>query len=433
MKTAVESFGAAPLRVKAATHLRWLIVIVPFLMWFFGTGEKLNVGVAIANRAFLQEMGLVNHNAALGGLTSWLLIGYGVSALPWGFVIEKIGARSAAVIATLLGGIAMVSFGVATSLGVLYASRFILGLAEGILHPLRYALVARWFPFEERGRATGVWWCATGVGSALLTPAFAALVVSYGWRSSFIGYGLGVTVVLLPLILVLVRDDPARQRWMNRREIDWIEAGQAVPPAVQRQIDATNTATTNGIWRSPMFWVNGLCNLANSQIHWGLLTWGIAYLVTVRHISLLHSGLFIGFGFCLSIFLTLSIGYGSDWIRRRAPFGMALYTLIFIALLVALVASSAVISAVALAIAIGATQSGGSVYQTMLHSFLPPESIARGTGMQAFTINVLAAASPFIVGVVIGTHGNWTAGFIWLLIWPIIAFGTMVQCARWHL
>jgi sugar phosphate permease len=433
MKAVADSVTPARSLVSIMPGLRWLIVVVPFLMWFFGTGEKLNVGVVIADNVFLQQTGLAQNHAALGGLTSWFLIGYGISALPWGFVIEKIGSRTSAFMAASLCGIAMIWFGLAHSIIEFYCSRFVLGLAEGILHPLSNALIARWFPFNERGRATSVWWCATGFGSALLTPTFAVLVVALGWRASFVGYGVVVTVILLPLIVLLVGDDPARKRWMGKVELDMIKAGQVLPAAVQRQIEATNTATTKGSSRNPVFWTNALCNLANSQIHWGTLTWGIAYLVAVRHISLLHSGIFVGGGFALSILLTLFIGYGSDRWQRRAPFGMALYTLIFLALVVALVSTNAIVSAVSLAIGIGATQSGGAVYQTMLHSFLPPQTIARGTGMQAFVINVLAAVSPFLVGVLIGTHENWTAGFIWLLFWPIVAFCTMIQCNRWGL
>jgi sugar phosphate permease len=414
-------------------YLRWLIVVVPFLMWFFGTGEKLNVGVVIASRPFLQEMDLVNHNAVLGSLTSWFLVGYGISALPWGFVIDRIGTRNTALLATMLGFVAMLWFGMATSVPQLQISRLLLGVAEGVLHPFSNALIARWFPFKERGRATGIWWCATGFGSAMLTPVFAGLIISLGWRDAFIGYGVMTTVVLTPLILALVCDNPRQKTWMSPAELDYIEVGQHLPDSVQRQIDATNTATTSGILRSKVFWMNSLCNLANSQIHWGTLTWGITFLVVVRHISLLNSGLFVGAGFALSILITLGIGYGSDLVGRRAPFGIALYALIFAMLLLSLVAPWSYVSAAALAIAIGTTQSGGAVYVTMLHSFMPSGSIARGTGMQAFAINILASVSPLAIGFLIGTHGNWTAGFIFLLIWPMIALWTMVCCTKWGL
>jgi MFS family permease len=147
----------------AVGYLRWLIVIVPFLMWFFGTGEKLNVGVVIANKPFLEEMNLVGHNPTLGSLTSWFLIGYGVSALPWGFVIDRIGTRNTALLATLLDFIAMIWFGMGTNTLQLQTSRLLLGISEGVLHPFSNALIARWFPFKERGRATGIWWCAVRI------------------------------------------------------------------------------------------------------------------------------------------------------------------------------------------------------------------------------------------------------------------------------
>jgi MFS transporter, OFA family, oxalate/formate antiporter len=70
------------------------------------------------------------------------------------------------------------------------------------------ALVSRWF-VERRGLALGFTALGVGIGGLLLPPLVAHSVPIIGWRSVWRIGGLVIGLVVLPLIVLLVRDRPA--------------------------------------------------------------------------------------------------------------------------------------------------------------------------------------------------------------------------------
>ena len=68
-------------------------------------------------------------------------------------------------------------------------------------------VVARWFN-KRRGTALSVLGSASMTGMSLLVPGVTWLILTVGWRTTYMLIGLGVLVLMLPLCLLVVRDSP---------------------------------------------------------------------------------------------------------------------------------------------------------------------------------------------------------------------------------
>jgi MFS family permease len=86
----------------------------------------------------------------------------------------------------------------------------------GVLVPLGLAgtgpviasgVVARWFS-KRRGTALSVLGSASMTGMSLLVPAVTWLILTTGWRTTYVLIAGGVLVLVLPLCLWVVRDSP---------------------------------------------------------------------------------------------------------------------------------------------------------------------------------------------------------------------------------
>ena len=70
------------------------------------------------------------------------------------------------------------------------------------------AVVSRWF-IARRGLALGILGAAMSAGQLIFTPVFMHLDMTYGWRSTTLLVALLTGIVALPLIMLLMRDNPA--------------------------------------------------------------------------------------------------------------------------------------------------------------------------------------------------------------------------------
>src|SRR5450756_3126380 len=94
-----ESSGFADRRSTDMAHRyltrRWLLVAPALLLlWITGQVDKTHHSLIVADRPFLQELGLAGHNPELGGLMSAFFVGYGVSIFAWGFLVDRFGPVS---------------------------------------------------------------------------------------------------------------------------------------------------------------------------------------------------------------------------------------------------------------------------------------------------------------------------------------------------
>jgi len=72
------------------------------------------------------------------------------------------------------------------------------------------ALISRWF-VRRRGLALGLSAFGIGLAGVLLPPAIAALLPAVGWRTIWRGAGVLIAVVVVPIVLLSIRNRPAEE------------------------------------------------------------------------------------------------------------------------------------------------------------------------------------------------------------------------------
>lgn len=423
--------SAAKAAVSAKTgpigHRRVNILVMMFLICGFDFWEKTTLGLAVANTGFLHTFNLAPHAVVLGALTSIGLVGYGIGNLVWGFVVDRLGARTAGAANFFMGAIALIGIGLSPTLGSLMICQFIVGLSTGATFAIANQLSATWLPFGERGRAIGVAWMGVGLFPTLLVPIMALLMVSIGWRAAYWVLGLTLGIILVPIYFLVVRDAPEKDPRIQPAELQLIQGGRRLPAAGKATLKS-DTSTTVGILKAGIFWLDVIYTVANGQVMWGMMGWAIVYLVTARHLSFAASGIYMALATALQVVVAFVLGWSTDRLGgRRAPAGIVLWVVAIIAIVVCFKVPAAAVALIGFIFMRSTAPNGPVIGQAILHSVIPPKSMGRGAGMQACINNVLAAISPIMVGALFSVHHDWTLPLVWLLLWSLIALGVMIR------
>ncbi len=158
----------------------------------------------------------------LGALTVCMLAGSGLRSV-FGVYIKPMEAEfgwtrgalsgAAAVSLLLLGAVGLALGAIGSSfiqklwhVYVMTGVFMALG-AGGVALTTGSTVVARWFE-ARRGLAIGIAAGGMSAGQLIVIPLATALTVWFGWRTSFLWLGIGLLVLVLPVCLALIRNNP---------------------------------------------------------------------------------------------------------------------------------------------------------------------------------------------------------------------------------
>lgn len=150
------------------------------------------------------------------------LMTFSLGAIGGGMLTSRLGSRKVSLIGALLAGSGMILsgminqfsqllllFGIAASLG----ASFVVIVAT--------SLVVKWF-IRNRGLAVGVMASGSGMGTLLVPPIAAYLIIHYGWRESY--FILGSVFLALFLVAAYFMQTPEDR---SMKPLGWIEMSQA--------------------------------------------------------------------------------------------------------------------------------------------------------------------------------------------------------------
>jgi MFS family permease len=110
---------------------------------------------------------------------------YALLLFPGGALVDRLGARRVALAGLCLFAIGAAAGAVASSLGLLVATRVLQGAGAGLVSPAALAGAVSGFPPERRGSALGIWGASAGA-SNLVGPLLGGLLtVGFGWRANW--------------------------------------------------------------------------------------------------------------------------------------------------------------------------------------------------------------------------------------------------------
>ena len=234
---------AAPRRL----HPAWVVLGALTLAMLAGSGLRSVFGVYI--KPMEAEFGWTR--GALSGAAAISLLLLGASGPVAGRLADRFGPLRVIGGALFLLGIGSIGASFVTQLWHVYVATGLvmalgaggLGLATGT------AVVARWFE-SRRGLVIGIAAGGMSAGQLIIIPLATALTVYFGWRASFLWLGLGLLVLVLPIALWLVRDDPSHRGLRPY--------GATGPIQTRAQAQATQNAARVSVVeaaQTPQFWL----------------------------------------------------------------------------------------------------------------------------------------------------------------------------------
>jgi MFS family permease len=190
---------------SARVFFGWYVVAAFAVMALFSAGLRFAVG------PFLKPMvaDLAVDRASFSLVISLSLLLYGLCIPLIGRLMERVGTRIVVVGGALVLGGSLAATGLITRLWqfyLLYGVGASVGLAA-ISHVVGVAVIARWF-VKRRATALSILAGASAAGMSLLTPVLAWLILTLGWRWTFLAVGVAAVIVVVPLGFWVIRDSP---------------------------------------------------------------------------------------------------------------------------------------------------------------------------------------------------------------------------------
>ena len=344
----------------------------------------------------MRDLGMNKGTAGL--LNSLTLLASGIGGVLFGFIADRVGRKRALMASILTYSICSFGSGFSTSIFMLAAFRFVLGLGMGGEWNTGATLVAETWPTELRAKAISIVQSSWAIGYAL-AALVAGVVLHYAsWRAVFF-------VGVLPALVTLwIRKGvPESEMWRERHEA--LNASQAARVDVASYV-STEQSGFASIFRPPYgrhTMVLLFVNFFGMFAWWGLFTWIPPYLslpveqggrgfgvmgTTTLLVVLNLCGMFPGYA---------SFGWVADFLGRRTSFVLYLFIAALLVPLYAIARAPAVLLVLGAAVAFFGTGmfSGSGI----IGSEIFPTSVrASALGFTYNGARTMSSIAPFIIG-----------------------------------
>jgi MFS family permease len=183
----------------------WWVVAAFSVMTFTSTGVRHAVGPFL--KPIVDDLGL--DRASFSAVIALSLFLYGVFMPLAGMALDRYSVRLVTAVGTAVLVISLILTAVVRNFwefAAVYGVLVPLGLA-GTGPVIASGVVARWFS-RRRGTALSVLGSASMTGMSLLVPAVTWLILTTGWRLTYVLIAGVVLALVMPLCLWVVRDSP---------------------------------------------------------------------------------------------------------------------------------------------------------------------------------------------------------------------------------
>jgi MFS family permease len=229
----------------------WFVVALCFLTTITSAGVRSSPSVLI--HPLEAEFGW--SRALIASAISMNLLLFGVAAPVSGYLIDRYGPRK-----VMLGSLMLLIVGVSGTIAMSQFWQFflvwgiIVGVGAGGVGSVLTATVGnRWF-VARRGLALGILGSASSTGQLIFLPFFMAMIAYSGWRIGSMTL-IVIAIVLLPLIFLFMRDDPA-DVGLEPYGAGQTGAAKAAGTAGLRGMSARKaTITAREVVTHPTFWL----------------------------------------------------------------------------------------------------------------------------------------------------------------------------------
>jgi ACS family D-galactonate transporter-like MFS transporter len=254
--------------------MRWVVIFLCFLAIAVNYVDRANLAVAAPQ----IEKALGIGPAEMGFILSGFFWTYALMQMPFGWFVDRVGARIALPLAVGWWSLFTAATAVTTSVAGMFGCRLLLGVGEAGAYPSCAKLVSQWFPPKERAIATSIFDSGSRVGSALSIPVVALIIGTLGWKAAFVLTGLLGAVWIVGWFVI----------YRNPVEDAIVAALDAAPAARPR--GEQDKVTWASLFRHRTLWGMMLGFFCLNFVIYFFITWFPSYLVQTRGFSLKSLG-----------------------------------------------------------------------------------------------------------------------------------------------
>src|SRR2546425_10351384 len=391
----------------ARTRVRYGILALLFIGVVINYLDRANLALALP----VIGKELVLTTVEKGLILSAFGWSYVLMQIPGGIIIDRFGPRLTFAVSLFTWSVVTMLQGLARNAATFIGMRVVLGITEAPAFPLNSRVVGTWFPARERGFAIGVYTAGEFGGLAIFAPVLALILSNWGWPAMFaICGGIGV---LFSVVWFIAYRDPKQTSRVNRAEFDYIREGGGMVETVA-SARRFSWADVIELLSHRQLWGIYIGQFAVGVTLWFFLTWFPSYLVTARHLSILHAGFYASIPYLSAMLGVLFGGVFSDGlIRRGLPVGPARKTPVILGLLGAstiMLANYVPTSNINLVIAIMSVaffcQGMSNMSWTLVTEMAPRELQGLTGGVFNLFANIPSIVTPIVIGIILANTNN---------------------------
>jgi len=193
--------------IRQATPGQRRTLLAAALGWALDAFDAMLYALVLA--LLMRDLGMNKTTAGLLGTLT--LLASGLGGVLFGFLADRIGRKQALMASILTYSVCSFASGLATSIAMLAAARFVLGLGMGGEWNTGATLVAESWPTEFRAKAISLVQSSWALGFAVAALVAGPVARYFGWRAVFF-------VGILPALLTLWirRGVPESEMWADR-------------------------------------------------------------------------------------------------------------------------------------------------------------------------------------------------------------------------
>jgi len=323
-----ESKIRSGLGIKEKIGYRWVVLSLIFIVYIICYADRANIGAVLP--FIKKDFDLSNFQA--GAISSFFFLGYAISQIPAGFLLEKKGTRVIVPIAVIAFSLVTFFLGTVSSAALLILLRLLLGLSEGFVPVSMATTINNWFPAKEKATATGVYIASTQIAPIFVPIVATAIAVSFGWRYVFYWFAIPGFIIAI-IWYLLVRTKPEESPRVSKAELEYILQEEADSESVGEKrslgwIDKAiryqkveRLSNFKSVFTSWNIWGNTLTYFLMNSVLYGMLTWVPMYLVNAKGYSFMKMGFVASTPAIGGLIGALLGGVISDkvFLKRRKP------------------------------------------------------------------------------------------------------------------
>lgn len=167
--------------IRQASPAQRRTLVAASMGWALDAFDTMLYSLVLA--MLMRDLGMSKSTA--GSLGTLTLLASGIGGVLFGFLADRIGRKQALMASILTYSVCSFASGLATSIGVLAAARFVLGLGMGGEWNTGATLVAESWPTELRAKAIAIVQSSWALGFAAAALVAGPVSHAFGWRAVF--------------------------------------------------------------------------------------------------------------------------------------------------------------------------------------------------------------------------------------------------------